>query len=129
MLSRNDKKYIKDLIHNEFKEALFRTIQIERGPRKQNDPEKIVKEEEWNILEFLATYFPYLEGALRGNQKDVDELKNKMIDFNLKIEAVGKVLLGLENSALKLAKASDNLKKLKKPNVPLPIGPINESNS
>lgn len=112
MLTQNDRNAIRDLIRDELKSALVRTITIERGPRQQGDPEKVIKEEQWNVLDFLAAYAPKIEAALRGMQEDVDKTKNAVAVSAMKVEAIGKILLGLEQSALRLAAAGDEVKRL-----------------
>jgi len=82
---------------------LVRKVTIERGPRKQGDPGKVVKEEEWNILDFIGGYIPKVEASLRGMQEDVDMTKNRVI-------AVGKTLIGMEKAAMALANAADRVK-------------------
>ena len=103
MLSKKDEEKIRKIIKDEIKEALNRKITIERGPRKHGDPEKVIKEEEWNILDFLAYYFPYMEGALRGVQADVDSSRNgvaslKTVNLQLvdKINGLGQFCMALE---------------------------------
>lgn len=54
MLTKKDKREIREIIQEELKTALFRKITIERGPRKQGDPEKAIKEEDWNILDVIG---------------------------------------------------------------------------
>ena len=75
MLSKKDKTEIRTLIGEEFSKALTRTIEVERCPRKQGDPVKAVKDEAWNIIDFITGYFPYIEGALRGVQDDAHDAK------------------------------------------------------
>jgi len=107
MLSKKDKEEIRRMIQEELKAALFRKITIERGPRKQGDPEKVIKEEDWNVLDFLAAYLPRIEAAMRGMQEDLDHTKNKVDQYNEKLEIVGRTLLGIEKAAKKVALLSD----------------------
>lgn len=113
MLTQNDRSAIRALIQDELKLALCRKITIERGPRTQGDPEKVIKEEEWNVLDFMAVYLPRIEGALRGMQEDVDKTKNTVAKTEEKIETVGKILLNMEQAAKMLAAASDQIRLLK----------------
>ncbi len=112
MLTKKDKQEIQAIIRDELKEALFRKITIERGPRKQGDPEKVVKEEEWNVLDFLATYLPQIEGALRGMQEDIDHTKNELGTNTEKLQTIGQTLVDMEQAALSLADFSTKLKEL-----------------
>lgn len=81
MLSSKDKEFIRQIIREELKEALtaflVREITVEKGPRKQGDPEKTIEKEEWNVLDFLCYYLPLLEGSNRGLQSDVNIMTNK----------------------------------------------------
>lgn len=107
-----DKAEIREIIREELKAALCRTITIERGPRQQGDPEKVTKEEQWNVLDFLAAYLPKIEAALRGMQEDVDHAKNSVAEQSVRIGAIGQVLLTMETSAKRLAAFSDYVKTL-----------------
>ena len=116
MLSTRDKKEIRRLFVEEFAKAFTRTIQLERGPRKQGDPqEKRVVEEVWNLIDFIAGYMPYLEGALRGMQEAVDLAKNDVALNTARIEAIGKTLLDLQAPLLGVADLSDRIKQI--PNI------------
>jgi hypothetical protein len=112
MLTQKDKREIRKIFQEELKTALLRTITIERGPKKQGDPEKVIKEEEWHVLDFLAAYLPKIEAALRGSQEDIDHAKNQVAEYNNKLEAVGQALLGMEGSARVMAQLADRARKL-----------------
>lgn len=111
-----DKQEIRKIIQEELKEALCRMITIERGPRQQGDPEKVIKEEAWNVLDFLVAYAPRIEAALRGMQTDVDVCKNSVVKQEDRIAAIGQVLLSMETSAKRLAMFSDYVKALNESN-------------
>lgn len=116
MLSKKDKEEIRKLFAEEFNKAMTRKILVERGARKQGDPEKKTVEEEWNVLDWLVGYLPYVEGAIRGVQKDVDSTKNKSVNMLKGIEVVSHILLGQEKGIKKLVEFSnwveDNQKRL-----------------
>lgn len=112
MLTKNDKQAIRTMIQEELKDALCRKVTIERGPRQQGDPEKVIKEEEWNVLDFMATYLPRIEAALRGMQEDVDKAKNGVAAQREQITAISSVLLTMEVSAKRLAAFSDQVRQL-----------------
>jgi len=107
-----DKIEIRKIIQEDLKAALVRTITIERGPRQQGDPEKVIKEEQWNVLDFMAAYAPKIEGALRGMQEDVDRTANSVKRQEDRISAVGQVLLSMETAAKRLAIFSDYVRTL-----------------
>jgi len=112
MLSKGDKEAIREIVRGELKEALCRMITIERGPRQQGDAEKVVREEQWNVLDFMAAYAPRIEAALRGMQEDVDRTKNNVAGVVDRINAIGSTLLGMEQAACRLADASGKVKLL-----------------
>jgi len=94
MLTKKDKEEIRQIFKEELREALFRTVTIERGPRGPGDPEKVIKEEQWHVLDFLAAYMPKIEAALRGMQKDVDQAKNKVLSIKQFIDVVTTSAIG-----------------------------------
>lgn len=83
----------------------MRKIMVERGPRKQGDPEKVVVEEEWNVIDYMAGYIPYLEGALRGVQADVNVIREG-------IKASAGILVGLEDSVMAMAQLANRARQL-----------------
>lgn len=107
MLSKKDKNWIKEAIREEFKEALLCEITVEKGPRKPEDLEKHYETEKANVLHFLAKYLPYLEGAARGLQEDVNKTNNKidglMVDLPEKLKLVANILIDNEDTIVKLA--------------------------
>jgi len=109
-MNEKDRTEIRQIIQEELKESLCRMITIERGPRQQGDPEKVIKEEQWNVLDFLAAYAPRIEAALRGMQEDVDRTANSIAKQEERLLAIGQVLLSMEKSAKTLAEISDMVK-------------------
>jgi len=107
MITKKDEARLREMIQEELKAALYRTITIERGPRKQGDPEKVIKDEEWNVLDFFVVYLPKIEAALRGMQEDLDHTKNNLAANNEALKVVGDTLMAMEASAKKLAELSD----------------------
>jgi len=105
MLTKADKKWIEELVIK----TLTRTVVIERGPRKQGDPEKVIKEEEWNMIDYALSYPSRIEAALRGVQEDVDKMKNRIAVMQGQIQIVGDTLIAMEENARKLAMLSDRV--------------------
>lgn len=103
MLTRKDKEWIRQMIREEFKEALYREVTIERnmeGGRLEKSNE--------NLLDVLASWIPKTEGALRGMQEDTDKANNKMIEGSAGIRAVADILISMEtgvNQFLQVAQA------------------------
>ena len=114
MISKKDELRLREMIQQELKAALYRRITIEKGPRKQGDPEKTVTEEEWNVLDFFCVYLPKIEAALRGMQEDLDHTKNSLAANNNALKVVGEALMAMESSAKRLAQFSDLLQKAQK---------------
>jgi len=114
MISKKDETRLREMIQEELKAALYRTITIEKGPEKQGDPEKVIKEEEWNVLDFFCVYLPKIEAALRGMQEDLDHTKNNLAANNAALKVVGETLIAMEASAKKLAQLSDYVQKTQK---------------
>jgi len=111
------------LVLNLVNSCMTRKITVEYGPRKQGDPEKVIKEEDWNILDWLVRYMPYNEGALRGMQEDLSKAKNTiMSDYVPKLDAIGQIILAMENTARYLAEVATVAKALG----PMPIIEIAE---
>jgi hypothetical protein len=99
MLSKKDKDDIRKIIREEVTAAFMKTITIERGPRQPGDPEKVIRDEQWNVLDFLVSYIPHIEAALRGMQSDIDRTKNNLNTNTEKLNVVGQTLISIEDSA------------------------------
>jgi len=106
-MRKKDREEIRQIIQEELKDALVRTVMVERGARKQGDPEKVVKEEEWNVLDWFVVYAPRIEAALRGMQEDVDKTANKVDAQREQLQTVGSVLMGMEKAAKRIARLGD----------------------
>lgn len=70
-------------------QALNRKIKIESGKDNPGGP-PVVKEEDWNILDFIAKMIPYQEGALRGMQADANKTFNAAIAV---VNIIGKYMV------------------------------------
>jgi len=97
------KEAVRDVVREEVQAALNRTITVQKGPDKNGDPEAKVETQELNILDFLATYLPDIEGRLLGMQEDVESARNRVNEQTEKIDAVGNTLLALHDSSRKIA--------------------------
>jgi hypothetical protein len=54
---------LRGVVQEELSAALTRTITIKKAPP---DSEPYNTDEEWNVLDWIVGYIPYLEGALGG---------------------------------------------------------------
>lgn len=113
MLSKKDIQNIvealRPLIAEEIEKALMIDVLVEKGPRKQGDPEKVVVHEKMPFKEWAGIYMPYIEAAMRGMQENVCLASNNVQRLNEKVQMVGKTMLGMHQSARKIARLSDAL--------------------
>lgn len=65
------------IILKAFNQAMTRTLKIESGKDNPGGP-PVIKEETWNMVDWLVKYFPHVEGALRGVQADTNKTANNM---------------------------------------------------
>ena len=72
-------------------QAMTRTIKMESGRDNPGGP-PVVKEETWNMVDWLIEYMPHTEGALRGIQSDANKAANASIQV---IQRFTTVLEGL----------------------------------
>ena len=113
MLSKKDLEAIRGIIREELKDALVRTVTVERGAEKQGDPEKVIKEEQWNVLDFMAAYLPKVEGSIRGMQEDVDKTKNQ-------VHQMTGIMIGLEQPITAIGEAAQVALENQEQNVSIP---------
>ena len=68
-------------------QAMTRTIKMESGRDNPGGP-PVVKEETWNMVDWLIKYMPHTEGALRGIQSDANKAANASIGVIQRFTAV-----------------------------------------
>lgn len=85
------------LVLNVVNSAVSREMNMEKGPRKQGDPEKVIVRETVNVISLLADYIPRVEASMRGMQADVDLAKTNIHLNNDQLSLMVGILLGLEN--------------------------------
>ena len=100
---------VRGVVQEELNAALTRTITIERTTA---DREAYRTDETWNVLDFLAGYIPYLQGAVRGCQEDVDKAKNEATENTAKLQAIGQTLVDMEESARSLIELRDSVQRI-----------------
>lgn len=106
------KDLLREVVREELKGALVRTITVEKGPDGPGDPEKRIESKEMNILDFMAQYLPQVEGRLLGVQADMNKTKNTLERQIQGFNFIGKALLTIEQVAKDFATSSERLKKL-----------------
>lgn len=112
LLTDADREEIRTIFQEELKACLGRTIKVEKGPRKQGDPEKTIEIEEVDLVSWMIIYIPRIEAALRGLQEDIDRTVNTVEIQTKQVNAIGSLLMGLENSMQSIASLSDDIKKI-----------------
>jgi hypothetical protein len=100
---------LRGVVQEELNAALTRTIKVEKSPP---DGESYRTTEEWNVLDWLVHYIPYLEGALRGCQADVDKAKNQTAENATRIQALGQTVVGMEEAARSLVELRDSVRRI-----------------
>src|SRR4030066_25582 len=98
LLTKKDKAeligMITTIVQTELKALVMREVVMEKGPRKQGDPaEKVVERLTINVIDEIAKYMPYLEGAVRGMQADLETNTNIVDTLNGRVESMGTTLL------------------------------------
>lgn len=107
------KTEVREVLQEELRDLVMREIEVEKGPRKQGDPDvKRVVKEEWNVIDYMAGYIPYLEGALRGVQEDTDAAKNASAKALEGIKAVAGILETTHRSIMAISNLAVGLKQL-----------------
>ena len=109
LLEEKVKKVVKEELQEALTAFLVRDITVEKGPRKQGDPEKRVEKESINVLDWMCYYIPLIEGAIRGSQQDMNKVTNKSIKMSEQIQVIGDVLVGHENTVKQIAQFAQKL--------------------
>lgn len=97
------------MIQEELNATLTRTITVKKAPP---DSEPYNTDEEWNVLDWIVGYIPYIEGAIRGVQQDTDKAKNEATANTAKLQVLGQTLAGMEQAALSLVQLRDEVKQI-----------------
>ena len=100
---------LRGVVQEELNAALTRTITVKKAPP---DSEPYNTDEQWNVLDWIVGYIPYLEGALRGCQADVDKAKNETAENTAKLQALGQTLAGMEQAAISLVELRDSVQRI-----------------
>ncbi len=123
MLSKNDKKWIREMMQGELKDwidsFLAYTVTVEKGSEGPGDIPGNIEEMQGKrgeadrvfVFDMLMIYLPKIAAAMRASQADAVAAKNKAIDASKGIEGVGQTLIGMEDSFERVAKFAAYLKK------------------
>lgn len=99
MLSKNDKKWLKEAIESEIKSALTVKCKFERKRDPKTGQPLAVPEIEVRDVYLPAHWIelqPFLEAALRGVQETADKAKNNAAKSADATAAIAGILLGME---------------------------------
>ncbi len=86
MLSKKDLQAIRLIIQEELTALVMRDVVMEKAPRKPGDPPKHTEKLTVNVIDEIAKYMPYVEGAVRGMQADVEQNTNSVTKLGNAIE-------------------------------------------
>ena len=115
MLKEKDKEFIKQSIKDGIQEALTVEWTVEKVRDEKTGQPLAVKEtkkEKVFIPSVFIQLMPYLEGALRGMQKDVNKNNNKVENMQNQIQVIGSIMAQTEDSLKIIAVISDHIKQL-----------------
>ena len=103
MLSKKDKEWIVNENASVISTILDEVnVTLEKAARQNGEPEKTIKNEEMNILDFIAKYIPLVEGGFRGCQSDINKLTNRTIDVNEKIQIIAQMMVDSKQPVLEI---------------------------
>ena len=123
MLTKKDKEWIKGFFLSEEFENMLGNMVMKASFQSQNrdmvfedsKTEKgrtVEKTTEVNVLDQIVKYLPYVEGAIRGIQEDVDKMKNNVAGNNECLRIVGETLIQMEQGARNISLFADKLKQI-----------------
>ena len=123
MLTKKDKEWIKEFFLSEEFENMLGNMVMKASFQSQNrdmvfedsKTEKgrtVEKTTEVNVLDQIVKYLPYVEGAIRGIQEDVDKMKNNVAGNNERLRIVGETLIQMEQGARNISLFADKLKQI-----------------
>jgi hypothetical protein len=106
---------IRQIIQEELSNFLVRTIEVEKADRpevgKTPKEGKIFEKVRVNVLEWFCSYLPYIEGALRGMQQDIEKTNNKITRQIIPVlETLDSKLIGHEDNLKQIAELAEKLK-------------------
>jgi len=126
MLTKNDKAWLageikgfflsedfESMLGNMVMKAMYQSQEREMifDDGKTEPGRTIEKTIKVNVIDQVVKYLPFVEGAIRGMQEDIDKAKNNIAGNNARLEAIGGALIGMENGARSIAMLSDEIKK------------------
>jgi len=110
MLSKKDVERIRELIREEFRNALFREITIQRKARGPGEVDGKIETSTNNLLDALAMSVPHMEQAIVGAAAASEQSRNRSIESLSKIDSLGATLSSMEESVMVMARFAVSLK-------------------
>ena len=101
MLSKNDKKWLTEMMETKIKEALTVKVRFEKRRNMDTGQPLAVPEIEVKDVYLPAhwvEFLPFYEAALRGVQETTDHAKNNSIKSVQAIEMISSIMLSMENN-------------------------------
>ena len=110
MLSKKDYDQIRTIIQEELKAALTIEVQYEKFDKDKGVKE--LKTEKHFLPAWLVDLQPYLIGALRGMQEDVNKCNNKSIGIIDNVKVLSQIMIDNENALKCISAMSDKIKEV-----------------
>ena len=109
------RQIIREEIQTELHNALYRDIKVIKASRPgeplPEEGKEVFEKKNVNVLEWFTTYLPYVEGGLRGMQKDLGQVNNKIFkDLSPAIESMKEIFLRNEKNFIEIGKLATKLK-------------------
>jgi hypothetical protein len=101
MLSKNDKKWLREMVQEEITKALTVKVKFEKRRNLDTGQPLAVPEIEVRDVYLPAhwvEFLPFHEAALRGVQETTDHAKNNAVKSVQAIEIISSIMLGMENN-------------------------------
>ena len=110
MLSRNDKEFIREMIREEFKEALFREITIERKAKLPGEVDGRIEKSTGNLLDMLTISIPQWQQSMGLVEDAAVKSTDKSTEAIAKVNAMIEILSSMQDSVMIMARFAVVLK-------------------
>jgi len=112
MLSRNDKKWLTEMMEAKIKEALTVKVRFEKKRNLETGQPLAVPEIEVREVYLPAhwvEFLPFHEAALRGVQETSDHAKNNSVKSIQAVEAMSEIMIGVENQIKSIGQFAEEI--------------------
>jgi len=112
MLSRNDKKWLTEMMEAKIKEALTVKVRFEKKRNLETGQPLAVPEIEVREVYLPAhwiEFLPFYEASLRGVQETTDHAKNNSVKSIQAVEAMAGIIIGVENQIKSIGQFAEEI--------------------